>query len=226
MKNIKDIIANFKFTSLRRSLFTIYIPSLVFLLLIFIIGLNVGIPIEDFTRDPNAVTEVNPFIGAVSQVGLFLWSFTAAVCLFMVYIARKQKNKRIKNFFLFSAVITLVLLLDDAFLLHEVVFPDYLAISQKVVYGSYVLLIAYYLFSQRNVIFKTNLAVLFIAFTFFGLSVFFDVAVKTIPHQTLYEDGFKLLGIVSWLIYFVKTSRGYYNSVKNTSRININLPAA
>lgn len=191
-----------KFTTLKQTLYKIYIPVILFLAVVFGISLYVNIPIEDLTRDPNAVSETHPFVGAVSNIGIFIWCFTLAVCFFMSVLIKKEGDKSFLSFFIHSALITLLLLVDDAFMLHETVLPDYFNIPQKIVYASYLLIVAHYFYKQRRIILKSGFLVLAAALMFFGLSVFFDVAVKTIPHQALYEDGFKLLGIVSWFLYF------------------------
>jgi hypothetical protein len=195
---MKEIMMKLDATPLKRTIFTVFLPAFLFILTVFVLGLSYGMPIEDLTRDPNAVSELNPFVGAISTVGLFFWSFAVILSVFAV----TRGKHRYKNFFIHSGIITIMLLLDDAFLLHEVVFPDFFGIPQKVVYGAYFLAIAHYLYLHRNFFLKENPILMALALFFFALSVGFDVALKSIPHQTLYEDGFKLLGIVSWFLFF------------------------
>ena len=100
---------------------------------------------------------------------------------------------------------TVVLLLDDLFLFHEEVFPEYLHIPQKAVFAGYGIIILLYLISFRASILDTEFLILLFAFGFFGLSIIVDEILRSmIPQQHLFEDGAKLLGIVSWFAYFAR----------------------
>ena len=103
-----------------------------------------------------------------------------------------------------------MLMLDDLFLLHERVFPQYLHLRQRYTYVLYFVIISAYLIGFRKVVLKNEWALLLLALSFFGLSVFVDVAARhiaeSVPFYHLFEEGFKLFGIVSWLGYFGRFS--------------------
>jgi hypothetical protein len=61
-------------------------------------------------------------------------------------------------------------------------------------------------------ILSTDFILLLLAFAFFASSVFVDLfvtpeefSIAGIPGRHLIEDGLKLLGIVTWATYFVRT---------------------
>ncbi|MDJ0796702.1 MAG: hypothetical protein QNJ51_07660 [Calothrix sp. MO_167.B12] len=176
-----------------------------------------GIPISQFTRDPAAIADINPFFGLVSNIGILLWCGTVSICFFSSTIIRKYnqqidlyKVRDFSNFLMIAGFITLILLLDDLFLFHELVFPIFLNIPGKFLFASYAIIISWYFFRFRNIIIKTEWTFLFLSLLCFGISIIIDVLRDildiSIYQAHLFEDGFKLIGIFSWLSYFVKVS--------------------
>lgn len=106
-------------------------------------------------------------------------------------------------FLLVGGLISLILLLDDLFLFHEIVFPLYFKIPEKIVFLSYGLMVLGYITRFRKLIFETDFIFLLFAFCFFGLSIIIDILDLRV--SALFEDGSKLFGIVSWFGYFART---------------------
>ncbi len=206
-----------QFKNILPTIVKLYTPILFLLFLVVLASLKTGIPILNFTKDTISMTDMPPFFGVVSNIGILLWCASASICFLMSAIIRKYnqhisvyKRRELSIFFLCSGVITSILLLDDLFLLHEVIFPDYLNIPEKITYISYIIMIFLYLFRFRKTIIRiiTEGILLCFAFLFFGLSIGMDMLPITmdINVEYLFEDGFKLLGIVSWLGYFFRVS--------------------
>jgi len=110
-------------------------------------------------------------------------------------------------FVLYAGLTSAVLMFDDLFMFHEYL-PNYLPINEKIIFSLYGLVIIIFLIRFRKTILnKTNYFLLFLTFIFYALSIITDVLQddKAAYHYTL-EDGFKLLGTVSWFIYFAGTS--------------------
>lgn len=105
-----------------------------------------------------------------------------------------------------STALTLLLLLDDAFLLHESVFPSF-GIPEKLVYFTYMCAVAFYLTVFYKIIFRTEFIYLTLSFLFLGLSIALDVIVPDTSSDYLLEDGLKFLGLVSWMLYFWSVAR-------------------
>jgi len=157
------------------------------------------IPIGKLTRDPTAVMRAPFYIGIFSQIGIFFWSATAAICMFSAKLISKSSD--FKRFLFVSGLLTLLLGFDDVFLLHESVFP-YLGIHEKVVYVTYVGLVLFYLVKFYPTILQTKYIFLVMALGFFALSVIFDKSSIPGINPYLLEDGAKMFGIVSWMVYF------------------------
>lgn len=161
-----------------------------------------GTDYGNLTRDPVAVADVPIWTGFISQIGIFFWAAAAMVCLFSsVVLPRTPKNARIRLFFFASGALTLLLGLDDAFLLHEEVFPR-LGVPEHAVYAAYVGAVMYYLVAFRVTIGDSEFLLLGIALSGFALSVLSDL----VAGPFLFEDGVKLLGIVTWLTYYARTT--------------------
>ena len=179
---------------------------------------GLGLRLSDLMRDPAAVAAQPFYIGLGSHVGVLLWGAAATICLFSAGVLTPGSEAGTRRSFLnASGVLTLILALDDLFLLHEEVIPRFLGIPEMVVLGSYGLLVIAYLTRYRGVIARTDHYLLRLALTFFGLSLVLDMLPALFPDSSsmrdvlppvlidvhvLLEDGAKLFGIVSWLGYF------------------------
>ncbi|MEZ5987791.1 MAG: hypothetical protein R3F30_01425 [Planctomycetota bacterium] len=177
-------------------------------LVAMVVGIHLwkGIPVGDLTRDPVALFAGRVYVGFVSQLGLFMWAATVAVCLFTARITRGRPGlEGRRRFLVVSALLTAYLLVDDAFLLHEEVYPR-LGIPEKLVYGSYIGLVLLWLVRSRAVILATEFVLLVLSLACFATSVAIDAFEPPLPGFFLWEDGFKVCGILFWLAYFVRVA--------------------
>ena len=111
-----------------------------------------------------------------------------------------------------SGLLTLCLGLDDAFLIHEQVMPHF-GIRQRIVlttYGCFTL--GYLIFFRRLIILETRYRLLVLALLFFATSLVLDVFEPFDYYLVLFEDGFKMVGIVTWTTYFVSVADRAVNS--------------
>jgi hypothetical protein len=176
------------------------------LLSVAIIGEYFQVPVSKFTRDPTHILNGHPFIGVISNIGILFWCSAAAICFFCSAIRWMNKKTMNSKFLLFSGLITLLLLLDDLFMLHEAIIPKYLHVPEIAVYSGYLALILIYLLKFREDILKAEYTLLLIALGFFALSMISDVFLHHSDFECLVEDGFKLFGIVTWFLFFIRTS--------------------
>jgi hypothetical protein len=117
------------------------------------------------------------------------------------------------------------LLIDDLFQLHEnfstLLFGVKANIAQTnrplqhlletIVFGIYGSLFALYIFYFRKLIYQTDLLVLILALLFFAISIVIDVLFEGMKGDFILEEGFKLLGIISLLTYYI---RACYQTIK------------
>jgi hypothetical protein len=171
-----------------------------------------GIPYEDLTRDPNAISHQPKYIGFVSQIGIFFWFGAVSICfLGSILLQRFSGNSQHIQYLRFFSFFSFVLGVDDVFMLHDE--SAHRGINEEVVYLIYILSFIYFVLKFWSLIFKTNFNLLFISGFFLGISIFID---KFNPSAYLLEDSFKLAGIVFWFLYFFDATINFITStVKN-----------
>jgi hypothetical protein len=209
------------------SLAKIYIPACLFIFLIWLLTENTKISIYELVADPAEVGNLAPYTGLVSIIGVLLWCGAVSICFFSAYLLRisKKTNPKWQLFFLASAYIMLWLLIDDIFQLHEnfstLLFGAEANIVQTnrplqhlletilfVIYGS---LFTLYIFYFRKLIYQTDLLGLILALLFFAISIVIDILFEGMKGDFILEEGFKLLGIISLLTYYI---RACYQTIK------------
>lgn len=185
-------------------LYWLYIACIMFMLVLVLTSYTLNIPFSDFTRDPLAITGGHPFLGIVSNIGVVIWSFSIIVCLFSYAIlsTNNRKDYDVQKFILFGGGLSFIFLIDDLFMLHVGIYPNYLGISQDQVVLIYGLFVLFYLLKFRKIILKTRYIFLELALLFFAISLFFDKQPQSLlTWHYLFEDGAKFFGIVSWFSY-------------------------
>lgn len=184
-------------------LLALYVPALLALLIAVIVVLRTGVSMGELTRDPAAIVHRPPYTGVLSYAGILTWCATAAICLFSARLLRaKRAQAETGTFLLWAGTITLLLLFDDLFQFHERVFPSF-GISEELTVAMYGLLVSLFVWSFRRLILESGYVLLLIAFLFFAMSVLVDLVPEgVIRGHHLFEDGFKLLGIVGWFGYY------------------------
>ncbi|MGI9659032.1 MAG: hypothetical protein ACR2OD_08990, partial [Gaiellaceae bacterium] len=180
-----------------------------------------GTPIAVLTRDAAVVGEDVPYAGAISNLGAVIWCVAAVTSLLAAALLRRNGQAREWWLFLFAAgALSALLLADDLFLLHDEILPRYAEIPQKAVLLAYVVLTAAFAWHFRRQILATRFAPLLVGLVFFAASIVvdemfetrdFDIIVigEALQARNLVEDGFKLLGIVSWCGYLLVVSWRY-----------------
>lgn len=190
----------------------VLVPGLLVLVALALACLSSGEHPGVFTRDPLAVARGHhPLTGFLSNLGAVLWSAGAAVPLFAWGVVRasgRQGSERAGAFqgaLLGGGLLTVLLLLDDLFMLHEALYPSLMGLEEGgevAVLALYGLALATYLARCREVLLATRPFLLLVSLGLFALSVGVDqLPVGTLPGQVLVEDGFKFLGIGTWMVF-------------------------
>jgi hypothetical protein len=217
MKTVKQVIADVasQLQYLWKILFFLYLPiALLFLLVGVLSRVTTDVSLAFLLRDITATAKLPFFAGFVSQLGLILWSASLTVCLFaLVMMQRKQGDlSAAKRFLAYSTVLTAVLVLDDIFLFHEEIAPNYLHLDELVVFAVYGIIgIGFVLLNWREIL-SSEYALLLLAFALFATSVALDAVPKEVlparyfweQLELFLEDGFKFAGIATWLMYFAR----------------------
>jgi hypothetical protein len=209
-------IINIKTLFTKASLVTlikIFLPGILVLGIGAVCHLIYKMPFSVYSRDPIQVLEGKPYVGIISSIGILLWSATASIIYFSaLLIAKQHKSKQLVGFLLYAGIFTTLLLFDDLFLFHDVIFPDYLKINENFFYIPYGIILLIFIIQYRKLLLETDYILLLLAFGFFigsaGTDQFIEY-VCNIPGEYILEDGFKLLGIISWFAFFSRTCYRY-----------------
>lgn len=219
--NILDIFKGTikQISSLRWLLISIYIPSfLLFLVAGILTQIVPNLSIQDFLRDVTAIGDIPFYSGSISQLGLLLWSAATMVCFF-TYFALKKINpsrKQSLNLLMFGGLLSGYLMLDDTYMLHEEVFEELFENLNFFPEKTAMLLLGIamlsFIYFNRWEILKSDYGLLFLAYAFLGISVFFDAFPSRFYEEIQYaerieyyiEDGAKFTAIVTWVTFFAR----------------------
>lgn len=209
VKGVLLILLNF-WLNFRSNFFKIVklVTGLVFFLFItMVIAVKSGVEPSDLSRDYNGVYHLEPYVGMLSSLGIFIWCGSVTLCWFAWYfIKMRNPDSGRKNFFLVSGFITSIIAVDDLFQFHEIIIPDYLGIPEISFYIAYILILIYFNIKYINTLMNRYFSWLVVSYLLLAFSIFFDMALEdVVPFGTYIEDGLKLMGIAFWSTFFFKT---------------------
>ncbi len=168
----------------------------------------VGVEPATLTRDIVAVLDTHLYVGMLSTLGIMLWSATSSLCLVVgAALLRRREADDAPIFLLAAGLLSAVLALDDAFLIHERVAPTYLHVPQTGVFLAYAGSVGGFLLVFLRRILASNFLLLGIALACLGTSMGLDLLLPYSRLETFIEDCFKFSGIVFWLTYFACSAR-------------------
>ena len=181
------------------------LPGLVLLVLV----IQDAVPLGELTRDPLAVSGGKVHFGALSNVGIILWTATSAICLFAAPLAREQGGKETTFFLAYGGILTAILGLDDLFMVHEHLWPFVIGLPEIVLILIYGFLTCFYLSYFWKQIRSNDALLLAISLLFFAVSVISDVAFDSDLHKwaRLGDDGAKFIGISAWAVFHIDVAR-------------------
>ena len=187
----------------------IIVCLLIAVLLVILIAIQPWIDPRWLYLDTQTVGELSGdcchiYDGAVSNLGLMLWASTAAVALFGALLCVATDRPRAAIFSLHGFVLSAVLAVDDAYLLHEIVAPK-IGIPQVVFLGLIGLTAMSYFILQRRFLLRSGRWVLAISLMGFAISLGIDQVYHSIePFWVVAEDGPKFVGIVAWFLFHLR----------------------
>jgi hypothetical protein len=152
------------------TLLLVYVPPTIFLL---ILTMQRDVPAHDLMADTASITNVPTYIGLVSNLGILVWGATVTICVFTMALLGRQSSWF--SFFAGSAGLTLLLLLDDQFMIHDRVLPHN-NIPEVVYIAFYGLVCLAYTVAFWRFFRQTDYVLLLIAVALLGFSVAVDVA--------------------------------------------------
>jgi hypothetical protein len=173
-----------------------------------------GNSISSLAKDPAEIRHFPPYIGMLSNWGVILWVVTATICLFSAALLKLQKatDGRFK-FLLVSGLFSLLLGLDDLYLLHDRLLPRIFHMPEIFFYLLYFFAFAAYLVYFIPQILKYDYLLFLAAFLFFVISRQFFVRIPYLSEFNTTGDMLKYFGIVFWLAFFYRTALHEVNTL-------------
>lgn len=165
-------------------------------------------------RDPLVVAQnagsgcCHVYFGFFSNLGVLLWCSAASVCFFasMLLTQRKADNRKIL-FMVSAGLLTGLLLFDDLFLAHEVIYPKVLGVDEKYVIAVYVIFAIIYLSFFQKLIVRYGYSLMLISLILFSISIFEDLFQGDIGvMRRIGEDGTKFIGIATWTAFHFRAA--------------------
>jgi hypothetical protein len=209
---------------------TVYALALLVPLLAMAAALWAGLTPTEMLRDPIMVAggeQSEFYLGLFSNLGVVLWTAAAAICLFAASELSGVPNRQARQFLLYAGFFTLLLMLDDLFMLHE----NY---ADDVVYILYGLGLLYYMIRFFGLIMRLDVVLFALTIPFFGNAVLLDLApwrllpgegievpqaIASSPIERdelrqlgrelryLLEDGCKFIGICCWAAFHIRAAK-------------------
>jgi hypothetical protein len=198
------------------------VPASLLIGLVAIASRVAQFPLERALSDPLDQADAHPLLGFVSNLGILAWAGAAGVCLVAALVLRSStepEHVEARRFFRASGVLTMLLVLDDTFQVHETIVPNLLGRGQTFILIGYVLVVAAYVWRFRASLLAAEWIVFALSGACFAISIGIDllpVAVSLLPGDAaidteasayefvshLVEDGGKFVGIVLWLAFY------------------------
>jgi hypothetical protein len=153
-------------------------------------------------RDANAIAEQPQYFGAIDYAEVLLMSGGACISLFTAAL----KRDRHVLFLALGGILSLLLALDNLYMLHESAWRFHL--NEHVIFGLYGLLLVLMVVTNFRRFLHTPFILLGIGTGLFAAAILVDaIPLGAIPLPRGFEDCLELVGTCFWSAYFVKCSR-------------------
>lgn len=189
-------------------IFSLFFPSLV-LFGTWQFGRFLGLEdLGELTRDPNTVLKGHVYTGMISNAGIFFWSASATICLFMaVFLYERAAYHGKTLLMLFAGLLSFVMGFDDVYQMHEKMFIDIRYIPEELFFLAYAVFMAFIVLVCFRTFMQTDFMLWFMALGLFMLSLLVDHDFIFVhKDHAFWEDSFKFAGIFTWSVYYLRTA--------------------
>lgn len=201
MKNKSYVLAGLKPKQFKQYLLYAAIPGLMFYTLSLVVLHHNGYSYIQILKDPAQLTQTSSLLGFVSNVGVFMWIAAFAICNFGILARGKTNRNKHDQFLLALGFITLLLGVDDFFMLHDTY------VSENLSYAFYATYMLGLLTIFHKQILRVNGFIFILAGVLLASSIFTDLIqdYNFIDYgiAQFFEEGFKFVGGATWLYFCV-----------------------
>ena len=197
-------------------LITILVFNII-LLITWSISAARALPIEYLLEDPSSLLGYDQFIGFLTPIGVVVLAAGIGAVLLVVSVKSGEialEERQVRKALIFLAGVSLFLLLDDLFLLHERVFTGLFQVGERRIFLAYGLIFALILYINRKGILAGPTVFLIVAFLLFGVSIASDVLTDKVTLSSglassmdMLEEFGKLGGYLFWTAFILMDAR-------------------
>lgn len=175
-------------------IFVAGIPALLFYSLSLIGLSSSGFGIMEILRDPAQQSGQSSFLGFVSNIGIWLWVSSVAICFFSALAYDLVANDRRKELLFLVGMLSMFLAIDDFFMIHD------RYVNQNISYFAYAFCAGIILVRHFKKIMEIDGFSFLLAGLLLALSILTDLTQSYISLRYTYvqvqviEEGFKFIG--------------------------------
>jgi hypothetical protein len=200
-----------------RCLFVAVIPALIFYSLSLTILGSLGFSTVEILRDPAQQSGASSFLGFLSNMGVWLWVSSTAICFFSCSTDVFQVSKKHKELIFLAGLLSMILAVDDFFLIHD------LYVDQKICYSIYMVCAVTMLVRHYKMILEIDGLAFLLAGLLLALSIASDLAqyfMRDYYHGIqIIEEGFKFIGSAAWLYFIIRVAS--FRTANKTSNLPV-----
>lgn len=136
MNLINELLKQFK--TYKFVLFSAIFIAVLFLIATFEYAIYKNIEPANLTRDTATILKGPAFFGALSNLGIILWSATSGIMLFSaVHLYKNTVQRRAALMTLLYGLLTAMLCFDDTYQFHEKAFSGIIYVPEELIYLFY-----------------------------------------------------------------------------------------
>ena len=199
VKEIKETLNALSVKGLVTILKQAIIPALLFYAISLYILRSSGYETMEIIRDTAQITEHSSFLGFLSNIGIWLWICSVAICFFAATSRKDQLDKQHRQLLILSGLLSLLLAVDDFFMIHD------RYVNQYICYFAYILFAGLLVLKHYKTILKIEPLGFLLMGLFLMSSIGTDVIQRYLPFEysntQIFEEGFKFLGAATWLFF-------------------------
>lgn len=184
-----------------------------------------GLPIEYLLEDPSSLLGYDQFIGFLTPIGVVVLAVGIGAVLLLASVKHGDMTAEERLVFralVFLAGVSLFLILDDLFLLHERVFTGLFQIGERSIFMAYGIIFLVLAFIHRKGLLSGPIIFLIFSVLLFGASIASDVLTDKVSLSAgltsslkMLEEGGKLGGYLFWTVFILMKARGLFIEEKD-----------
>jgi hypothetical protein len=211
MYYLKILKNNLTKENILRCIFFSVFPAFIFYFISLAVLLENGFEVMEILRDPAQQSGKSSFLGFLSNIGIWLWVSSGAICFFSLL---NDNSKFRENELLFLVgMLSFILAVDDFFLIHD------RYIDQGICYLTYAIVAGAILVRHYNKILYIDGFSFILAGSLLALSIITDLIQKHIPLPysvvQVFEEGFKFIGAAVWLYFSFKIASNNLTTINS-----------